>query len=80
MPHDAHRSTTSRPSEAASQKGAVSSVTAGGIPISMSGRKYTLTPSATLHDAVGADRITLGAAALPEPEQTWLAAVEDLPV
>jgi probable F420-dependent oxidoreductase len=29
---------------------------------------------------VGADRITLGAAALPEPERAWLAAVEDLSV
>lgn len=29
---------------------------------------------------MGADRITLGAAALPEPERRWLTAVEQLPV
>jgi alkanesulfonate monooxygenase SsuD/methylene tetrahydromethanopterin reductase-like flavin-dependent oxidoreductase (luciferase family) len=30
--------------------------------------------------AVPADRIVMGAAAIPEPERAWLAAVEDLPV
>src|SRR5687767_3406900 len=89
-PQASQCSTTRRPAWAASQNGAVSSVTAGGMPTSAficprwsggapcDGREYTLT-SATV-PAVASDRITLGAAVLPEPDPDWLAAAEQLPL
>lgn len=83
-PHAEHRSTTSRPSRAAAQNGSVSSVTAGGMPTVASRGREPTRGAEKVNDcylaAVPADRIVMGAAAIPEPERAWLAAVEALPV